>query len=194
MNVQPIEPVEGVSRAIATPPVDYIEESNPDLHARVRSRFARDIEALAGLGFRELAFYSEQFKLFSSFVGLPMSLMMLMKREVMRLESGLRVRASFVLMSHSRPATVALPLGLGIKLYTRFTDQTLLISTNFQSCAVSAFENNVIKYSSKQSIADVWTQHQQRIRKLEAAGKTIRSSVGFDYYVEASHQEEAALT
>jgi hypothetical protein len=89
---------------------------------------------------------------------------------------------------------VALPLGLGIKLYTRFTDRTLLVSTNFQSCAGSQPGSNVIKHSSTCTIDDVWAQHKQRIRDLEAAGKAIRSSVGFHDYVEASQQEEAAIS
>jgi len=179
---------------IAIPAINYIEELGPDLHARVRARFARDIETLTGLGFRELSFYSEQFGLFSSFIGLPISLAMLLKREVIRLESGLQVRASFVLMFHARPATLALPLGLGIKLYTRFTDQTLLVSTNFPSCLVSQSGSNVVKCSSTSNIAGAWAEHQQQVRELEAGGKTVRRSVGFRDYVEASQQEERAVS
>jgi hypothetical protein len=194
MNVAPKEPATCGSSGIVIPSVDYIQEWSPDLHAKVRVRFGRDLEALTGLGFRELSFYSEQFGLFSSFIGLPMSLAMLMKREVMRLESGLQVRASFVLMSHANPATVALPLALGIKLYTRFTDHTLLISTNFHSCPISQQGSDVIKHSSKRTIGDMWTHHQLQIRELVAGGKAVRSSVGFDDYVEASHEEEAAVS
>jgi hypothetical protein len=44
------------------PAITYVEETEPDVQARVRARFDRDINTLATLGFRELCFYREQRK------------------------------------------------------------------------------------------------------------------------------------
>ena len=181
------------SGSIAAPPVSYIEESNPDVQRRVRARFKRDIATLAALGFRELAFYREQFGLFSTMLSVPMSVAMFLKREVMGLEKGLQVNACFVLMYHNQPATVSVPLALGVKMYTGFTDRTVLISSNFPSCAVSNEALGVLRNSSKAAIADAWAAHQQQVRALEADGKQTHRSVGFDYYVEVSRQEEKAF-
>jgi hypothetical protein len=178
---------------VAMPPISYIEEWNPYVHQRVRARFRRDIDSLSSLGFRELALYGEQFGLFSTILSVPISLLMVLKREVMRVDRGLRVNASFILMCNDDPTTVALPLALGVKLYTGFTDGTVLLSTNFPSGAVSNQAVSVVKPSSKVATADAWVTHQRHARELEAQGKRIHRSVGFDYYVELSRQEETAF-
>jgi hypothetical protein len=178
--------------SVLLPPVNYIEERSHDVQVKVRARFRGDIDALAALGFRELTFYGEQFGLFSSVFSVPMWLMMLAKREVMRLTRGLQVNASFILMQHNNPATVSVPLALGVKMYTGFTDGTLLVSTNFPSC-VPDEAGTVMRASAKAAIADSWAGHQQRVRTLEAHGKQIRSPIGFEYYVEISRQEEMAF-
>jgi hypothetical protein len=187
-----VMPEDRGSSAIVTPAISYIEERDPHIQTKVRARFRGDIETLAGLGFRELVFYREQFGLFSSVLSLPMSLLMLLKREVMRLE-GLRINASFILMSHTDPPTVCVPLALGVKMYTGFTDGFLLVSTNFPSGPASG-QSRVIKHSSKVPIAEAWATHQQSVRALEAQGKQIHRSVGFDYYVKVSQQEESAMS
>ena len=180
-------------RSISTPPIRYAEESDPERQARVRTRFAKDIEALMKLGFRELCFYREEFGLFSSWIGLPMFLLMLIKREVLGLDRHLRASASFILLTHKSPTTVVVPLGLGIKLYSGFRDRTLLISANFSSCAAS-HETRVVKHASAMSVDEAWTRHQQRVRALEIEGKAVDESARFDQYVEWSHQEEAAIS
>jgi hypothetical protein len=48
MNIPSTEPSSCGSGGIFIPSIDYIEELDPDLHARVRARFARDMEALTG--------------------------------------------------------------------------------------------------------------------------------------------------
>jgi hypothetical protein len=118
---------------------------------------------------------------------------MFLKREVMRLEKSLQVNASFILMSHNDPPTVCVPLALGVKMYTGFTDRTLLISANFQSGAPSNEAVGVLRNSSKVAVADAWRTHQQQVLALEAQGKQAHRRIAFDYYVEISRQEEMAF-
>ena len=179
-------------RSMSLPPIRYVEESDPQRQARVRTRFGQDIEALTRLGFRELCFYREEFGLFSSWIGLPMFLLMLFKREVVGLDMSLHVGASFILMCHNSPATIVLPMGLGIKFYSGFSDRTVLISANFPSCAAS-HEAGVVKHASSMSADEAWTRHQQRVQELEHKGKALGGSTRLDQYVEWSHLEEIAI-
>jgi len=175
------------------PAITYVEEFEPDVQARVRARFDRDMKALATLGFRELCFYREQFGLFSGILNLPTFLLMLSVREVMSLHKGLQAGASFILMYHQHPTTLALPFRMGVKLYTGFADRTLLISTNFGSCALPRPGSGVVKNSSRRTLTDAWDFHRQRIGDLVTEGKQVHRSVGFNDYVELSRQEEVAL-
>jgi hypothetical protein len=169
------------------------EELDPGVQAKVRARFSRDIEDLGALGFRELCFYREQFGLFSGLLSLPTFLLMWANREVMSLHPALQAGASFILMYHNNPATVAVPLRLGVKLYTGLTDRTLVISTSFASCALPRDGGSVIKNSAKRTLLETWGQHQQRIRETQAEGKQVSRSDGLQQYLEFSHQEDAAL-
>lgn len=175
------------------PAITYLQESDPQVQAKVRNRFRRDIEALAVLGFREVCCYREQFGLLAGVINLPMFLLMLACREVMQINRGLQASASFVLMTHPDPPTVVVPLRMGVKLYTSFADRTLVITANFPSCALPRPGTNVVKSAEKLALADAWSLHQQRIRALEAEGKRVVEPVGFDQYVEVSRQEETAI-
>ena len=175
------------------PGITYVEEFEPKVQVKVRDRFGRDIDALATLGFRELCFYREQFGLFSGILSLPTCLLMLAKGEVVRLHAGLNASASFILMCHNDPATVVVPLALGMKLYTAFADRTVVISTTFPSCALPAPGSRVVKSPSRLTLKDAWDLHRQQIRKLEGEGKEVRRSVRFEHYVEMSRQEEGAV-
>jgi hypothetical protein len=109
---------------------------DPGLQSRVRSRYAKDIEALARLGFRTLCSCVEQLGPYSAILRLPMMLLMLSFREVLLIRPPLRVAAASLLMTHPDPPTVALPMGMGVKFYSGFSDGSVLVTTSFQSYAV----------------------------------------------------------
>jgi hypothetical protein len=180
--------------SIVMPAISYLEEHQLETQAKVRSRYAGVVDTLSRHGFRELCFYREQFGLFSTILGLPMSVLMLFKREVLKLNKGLQVSAAFVLMYHRSPATVVVPLGLGVKFYTAFHDRTLLISTNFPSCVGPDSSSSIVKYGSKMTVDEAWTRHQQRVRELESQGKTVSELLSFSQYVEMSRQEEGTFS
>lgn len=90
-----------------------------------------------------------------------------------------------------RPSTIALPLGLGVKLYTGFTDGTLLVSASFASCLQPAVDS-VVKHASKVPLDEAWTLHQRRAEEMERQGKQILQALDFDRYVEMSRHEESA--
>ena len=99
-------------------PVTYREEHRPKIVARVRKRYADDIGTLNDLGFRELCVYDELLGSFSLLTQCLRLLFMRTKREVLVYTSPLQAGAAFVLLQHSDPATIVVPLGFGVKLYS----------------------------------------------------------------------------
>jgi hypothetical protein len=120
-----------------------------------------------------------------------MTLLMLYKREVLGGHGRFDVGGSYILMYHRHPSTIALPLGLGVKLYTGFTDGTLLVSASFDSC-LQPSGDTVVKYSSRLPLDEVWRQHQQHVAEAEAQGKQVRPAFNFERYAEMSRQEDGA--
>ena len=115
---------------------EYILTTDPQNHSRIRARYSGDFEALTKLGFHQLCYYIEQLRPFSAVFQLPMLLLMLAHREVLIIQSPLRISSGFLLLYHIDPPTIALPMGMGIKLYTDFADRSILISYTFPSPAV----------------------------------------------------------
>jgi len=115
---------------------EYVLATDPDFHSRIRARYSRDIESLTSLGFRQLCYYMEQLQPFSAVFQLPMLLLMFLHREVLTIQSPLRIAPGFVLLYHTDPPTIALPMGMGIKLYTGFTEGSILITCTFSNTGV----------------------------------------------------------
>jgi len=172
------------------PPTEYILTTDPRLQARVRARFAREIEALRGFGFRPLCTYLEQLEAFSALLRLPMLALILSHREVVVFPTPLRIAAAFALMHQPEPPTLATPMGMGVKLYTGFTDETLLISSSFQSYAVPRSGGRIEKLSSPGDLSETWRRHAYRVREIVANGKVPLAHASFDAYVEISRREE----
>jgi hypothetical protein len=179
-------------RTFGMPVVDYEEELDPTVQAKVRARFRGEMEGLAGLGFRELCFYRERFGLFSGLLNLPTFFLMWVNREVVSLHAGTQASASFILMYHDHPATVAVPLRLGVKLYTGFADRTLVISTSFPSCVVPRDGSAVIKHSARRPLHEAWAEHQRRVGETQTERREVARANGFEHYREFSRQEDAA--
>jgi hypothetical protein len=171
--------------------ITSVQQHDANIHSRVRQRYSRERDELAAHGFEELCFYSEQLGAYSAFLYLPVALVMLFKREVLGGHGRFDAGGSYMLLQHRHPSTIALPLGLGVKLYTGFTDGTLLISANFDSCLQPAGDC-VVKHASKLPLADAWMLHKRRVEEMQSQGKHILQALDFNRYREMSHQEDGA--
>ena len=170
--------------------IAYVQQHDPNIQSRVRRRYSRECGTLAAHGFEELCFYSERLGAYSALRYLPMTLLMLFKGEVLGGHGRFDVGGSYLLMRHRRPSTIALPLGLGVKLYTGFTDGTLLVSASFASCLQPGVDS-VVKHASKLPLDETWTLHQRRAEEMERQGRQILQALDFDRYVEMSRHEES---
>jgi hypothetical protein len=171
-------------------PTEYILLTDPQVANRVRARYADEFKSLSALGFRQLCFYMEQLGPFSAALQLPMLLLMLTKREVLILPPPLRLAAGFIILYQTDPPAIAVPMGMGVKIYTDFMDQTLLISCTFSSYAVPRPGSLITKQMSPDGIDEVWRLHRQRVLELEGNGKAAVPHSSFQSYVSMSRREE----
>jgi DNA-directed RNA polymerase subunit N (RpoN/RPB10) len=167
-------------------------ECAPAIERRVRARYADQVHALNELGFDELCCYSELLGDYSLLLSLPTVIFMQIRREVLYWRPPLQAAASFLLLRHRDPETIALPLGLGVKLYTGYSDGTLVVTANFVSMAVPRANTGVRKQSEDMSIETAWRRHQERVATFTTNG-TILSADSFAVYVRMSRQEDASL-
>jgi hypothetical protein len=165
--------------------IAYVHQQDPSIQSRVRQRYSRECRALAAHGFEELCFYSEQLGNYSALLYFPLTLLMRFKGEVLGGHGRFDAGGSYVLMCHAHPRTIALPLGLGLKLYTGFTDGTVLISANFASCLQTS-GSPVVKHAAQLPLDEAWSLHQQRVAEMEGHGKQALQALDFDRYVDAS--------
>lgn len=176
------------------PSTEYILATDPDFHSRIRARYASDIEALIRLGFRHLCYYMEQLQPFSAVFQLPMLFLMFLHREVLTIRSPLRIAPGFILLYHTDPPTIALPMGMGIKLYTGFTEGSILITCSFSNTGVTSPSPYIRRIETTKGLDEAWQLHQSNIRDVESNGKVVLPQVSFNSYVDMSHREETAFT
>lgn len=174
--------------------INYELTTDFDIIDKVRTRYATEMVALKQLGFTELCFYSESIFPFSAVVLFPAWWLMRQHKEVRRLQWPLRISASYpLLVSHSH-ATTALVMGLGVKFYTLFADNSGLITANFNSRSGRDLDGTLVKYAAPGSIEEIWQQHCERIAELQALGRQLRLPTTFEDYVTLSQREDSIAT
>lgn len=119
-----------------------------------------------------------------------MLLLMLGHREVLVIQSPLRISLGFILMYHTDPPTIALPMGLGTKLYTDFVDRSMLITYTFHSPAVSQPSLRIHRIATTKGLDEAWRLHQSQVRDLEGIGRMVHPQTSFNSYVDMSRREE----
>lgn len=115
---------------------------------------------------------------------------MLPKREVLALSRPLRLGVSAVLLRHMEPSTIALRTAKGVKLWTRFVDQTIPTSSTFRSQEVPRLGSKIIKPPPLATIETAWAAHGEQVGRLEAQARPARASTTFDEFVELARGEE----
>ena len=81
-------------------------------------------------------------------------------------------------------------MGMGVKIYTRFSDHSLLISSTFRSHAVPGSKSPIIRNLPSSTPEEAWISHKKRALEMEALGKTIVNSGSLGDYIDLSKREE----
>jgi hypothetical protein len=150
---------------------DYSEVTDPVIQSKVVARYGREIAGLRHQGFHHLAYALEALGPLSAIFQLPVLLRALPEREVLVFPSPLRLAVANVLLARECPSTIALCMGMGVKLYTGFGDGTLLISSTFPSQAIPGPKSPIVKPPPSPSIEEAWRSHSAAVSHLEAEGK-----------------------
>jgi hypothetical protein len=169
---------------------EYTPIFDPQLQERVRTRYSSDIYSLKNLGFRMLGYCLESLGPFSAIWQSPILLLAWPKKEIIVFRSPLRLGVATPILTHTDPPSLALCMGLGVKIYASFSDGTLLISSNFQSLAVPRVESRIVKPLAFSTIDGAWLAHTNQVAKIQTGGATIRPIHTFDDYVAISKVEE----
>jgi hypothetical protein len=165
-----------------------------EIHKKIRTRYAFEIESLEKLGFRELCFFAEQLPAFSAILWLPMALLMRSKGELIHVSRPLRLEGWYALLAEEGTGTFALPMALGIKFYTRFTDGGGIVSTSFPSQAVPKPETGLLKFAAPRSLEETWTFHRDSLKRLEAEGRQADLRMSLENFSEISRKEDDIQT
>ena len=169
---------------------NYQEISDPKLDARVRARYSADIASLEELGFQFLGSCLESQGRFSAIWQFPVLLLTLPKKEILVFPRPLRLAVANALLWRKDPPTIALCMGMGVKLYSSFRDGTLLITSTFLSYAVPVPGSSIIKPAASPTINEAWATHRETVKSLEGSKGAVRDISTFGDYVTLSHQEE----
>lgn len=172
--------------------VDYRQDNLPELMSRARVRFKDEMDILRRLGFIEFCCYTELLPQYSAITYALVFLMAKLNRELISIESPLRLTMSQPLLIHRDHGTYALVFGKGVKFYTIFTDETGLITTNFDSQLVQNMNLKVYKNIAPGSIEESWRAHVDETNGFLQKGKSIDETIRFENYVSLSQREESA--
>jgi hypothetical protein len=112
--------------------------------------------------------------------------MMLIHGEKLILQNS-RILLGYPVFSAQNKSAYAHPFALGVKFYSGFSDDTVLVSKSFVNDRPK--KSGVVYYSRAASIGEVWKDHQEQIRKLEQSGKHVVLDDSFPHYYELTKKE-----
>jgi hypothetical protein len=174
---------------IEAPMAEYSEITAPRLQARIRDRYHREITSLGDLGFRHLAYALEALGPYSAILNLPI-LLLSFNREVVVFRRPLRFAAGNALLSHSDPPSIALCMGMGVKIYSALTDGTILISSDFDTQARPRAASLITRLSPFPSIGETWRAHREHALARLTQETSRSGHPTFRDYIEMSRREE----
>ena len=170
--------------------IEYRHEYEPDMTEKVRARFAEETRRLRALGFSNFGCYTELLPNFSLITHFIVYLMTKANREIIRVESPLRLVMSQPLMIHRESSTYALIFGMGVKFYSLFMDETGLISANFPSRQIQDMQRKLYKSAVPRSVEECWQAHQKEIADFQRSGRKLDDGLSFEKYVSISKRED----
>ena len=162
---------------------EYTEITDPNIQSRVRTLHTSKIASLQDLGFEHFAFCLESLPPYSAISKFPLVLMMF-RKEVLVFSKPARFGVANILLSHSSPSSIATITALGIKFYSVFVDNTLLVSSSYHSPLVPSPDSRIIKNADCQTAEEAWLAHKQKAAEVGARGLTLRRLSSFADYAE----------
>ena len=172
------------------------EITDSALQSQVRARYSGETAALEALGFHHPIFKVETLGPFSAVVQFRLARLMRRGGEILVSPFPLRLGVANVLLFHSEPPSIVSCSGMGVKFYTDFSDDSLLISSTiqieatFQRLIAPNPYSKIIRNPPCPTPEEAWLSHKRRAAEIEAQGKTIRNTSSFADWVKIVKREE----
>lgn len=157
---------------------------------RVHRRFAAPIARLVELGFCEACIHREARPAYSALTSLPVSLVMVLRREVLGLLPPWRLSGAAPLLIRITPPAYAYAFGLGVKFHTRFEDGSALVTATFASHLLPSSPGPLRKQARRMSVEAGWDWHRDTVEDCARAGRSVDRNLGFAGFVEICRLED----
>jgi hypothetical protein len=170
----------------------YHQTTDKEIHDRVRRRYQAVIQQLKELDFTEFCFFSETAQALGLSNGLlgPLGVLAAAPNEVLRIGRDLSANGYYVLLASREYDTYVSPFGLGVKFYTSFTDESCLITANFDSPTINDDQEKLYKVGQPTTVEAAWEQHKARADDMVARGKQRKYPPSFDDFARLAYQED----
>ena len=133
-------------------------------------------------GFRFFSLHQERIWPFSVVLLLPVYVMMA-KNEHVRVETPLRITSYHLMYVSEDGGTFAYLFGLGCKFYTRFVDDTWVVSNTAQS--IQDEKVVVLKREAEPvTTGQLWQKHRMKLQEYQEQGRQLAARVTFEDWVE----------
>jgi hypothetical protein len=177
-------------------PITTFEEIHKDkVEYKIHERYKREIDELQALGFDDLHFTREVTFPFSAVFLFPIYFEMKRHGETFVIEKPLRFVILNPLLLNYQYDTYVNIFTLGIKFVTMFTDNTCLISCNYDTRQYVNPKKGVFRYSSrhKMPIQECFEQHINHIAMLEKAGHQTDEALSLPRFEESMVIDDKVL-
>jgi hypothetical protein len=177
-------------------PITTYEEIHKDkIEYKIHERYKREIDELTALGFGDLHFTREVTFPLSALLMFWVYLPMKFGGEIFTIEKPLRyVLLNPLLLNYQYDSYVNI-FSMGVKFVTMFSDNTCLISCNYDTRQYVNPQKGVFRYSSRHKIAihECFEQHINHIAMLEKAGHQTDEALSLPRFEESMVIDDKVL-
>jgi hypothetical protein len=163
---------------------------NEATHSRLEKRYEYEISSLKKLGFRHLAYCLEDHGPYSALTQFLIIPLALSNREILIFKWPFRLASANVLLSAQNPSSIALCMGMGVKIYSGFSDGTMVISSNFISSAIPRTGSKITRLQPQYTLEETWTLHKAEVQSRLQEVNPLAEVMKFEHYVKMSELEE----
>jgi hypothetical protein len=169
---------------------NYTQTTDHRIKSRLNERYHAEITALENLGFYHLAYCIEDHGPYSAIAQYRIIPLAFRHKEYLMIKWPFRLASANVLMASEDPPSIALCMGMGIKIYTAFSEGTVVISSTFFSSMVPREGAKIIRLPHQRSLQEAWSAHKAEVIKKSREVEYLTDVMTFGDYVLMSGIEE----
>jgi len=152
---------------------------------RIRKRYRNRMAKVQELGFQELCCYREELPNCSAIWGFYQYCCMIIGGELTQIKPLFRLTVLLPLLALPGRSTYATMTAKGTSFFTLFTDGTIVGTSTHKKERPFNFidqNENFQRISTGASLAETWRQHQERLERFQAEGKSENREANFEEF------------